>query len=382
MEFIQRSSPRGASSEQKIQLKRSVKVKKFDPTQVTPSSAKAIVDRAAHKPKSPPQLLAPQSSHVEVTPVDLPAPRWPPKPIKRKDIESKPWYMWTMEETTEYYMGDQIRAERYGTYNPSFVKKLDAENPSPKIAFGYKANGQNGNLTSKNLKASQSSSIGRTSQSRTATSKSSFAGNQSETMTVISSLSRNRSVHGQRDEVEREIRSRRLKYTDLVDELEEVRRQTEELEIRAEKEYGDVQAAIKAAENSDQEVKRAEMRAMQVIATTRLGVNKILQHRQGQQESLREMVERQKESLRRMSIRDAAGRKINPDDLLRSYEVPEFENPKLNEGNMAKYLHKLEAEKRKEQVKAAVRRGLKRFAAMQKMKKKNPQAAKKTVRLA
>jgi single-stranded DNA-binding protein len=201
-------------------------------------------------------------------------------------------------------------------------------------------------------------------------------------MTVVSSLSRNRSVHAQRDEVEREIRSRRLKYTDLVDELEDVRRQTEQLEIRAEKEYGDVQAAIKAAENSDQEVKRAEMKAMQVIATTRLGVNKILQHRQGQQESLREMVERQKESLRRMSIRDAAGRKINPDDLLRSYEVPEFENPKLNEGNMAKYLHKLEAEKRKEQVKAAVRRGLKRFAAMQKMKKKNPQAAKKTVRLA
>lgn len=204
-----------------------------------------------------------------------------------------------------------------------------------------------------------------------------------ETMTVATSAtSRSRAIHRHKNQVEEEIRSRRMKYSDLVNEIEEVRRQAEELEIIAEREYDAVQSSIHAADRSDNEVKNAEVRAMQVIATTRAGVNKILEHRQGQQESLREMVERQKENLRRMSIRDAVGRKIDPETLLKSYdqEVPEFENPKINEANMGKYLHKFEAEKRKEQVRAAVRRGLKRFAALQKLKKKNP-SGKKVVRL-
>lgn len=420
MEFLSASGRSTISSAEHRKhapaAKRVVKVKKFDPTHVVPSVAspkhKASPSSELNhlSPNHQPQkhaLIDPVSSHVEVKAAHLPAPRWPPKPIRRKDIEAKPWYLWTFEEATEYHMGDQIREERFGSYNKSFVTKLNKKQDTT-TAFGSKISSVSNNITAKALKQQQSRSATSSSgamkklPSEVRSSTGSVSRRSDDAISAVTARSTSQQPLQHKDAVAAEVRGRRLKKINIVAELEEVREQTAALEIATKADYQDVQRAMRLAENSDAALKAVESQAIKVIASTRAGIGKILHQRKGQQESLRELIEQQQHQLRRMSIKDAASfnaltgtashdkNSSMMSSMAQMFPRVEDEFPiiQVHDRNYDEYTQRLQAEKRRVEVRAMVRRGLRRFAMMQRIKKMETRkaqqqaAGKKTVRIA
>ena len=365
------------------QVKRKVKVQQFDPHKVSPTVLARQSNVPEVKTSSRRAFFDPKSSHVQVDAAQLPSPRWPPRPIRRKDIESKPWYLWTFEEATEYYMGDQLREERFGSYNKSFVTRSNQNTGATanRLAFGTKVSNVSNAITAKNLKTSAAMSSSVSSRPKT-TNKNSDDG----TSVVTSQTSRTVTVQRHYDEVGAEIRQRRLKVTDLMREIEEVKQQRGNLEAAAEKEYAEVQQAIEAAEQSDEALKKVEVQALQVIAGARSGVVSILQERRSQQEELHELMNKQRQQLRKGSLSLAGTGSSRRLSLASSStpSSPEFSPLKIHERNIGSFVQKLDAEVRRNEVRAAVQRGLRRLAAAQKMKKNRSQqasATKKSVRI-
>lgn len=62
-------------------------------------------------------------------------PRWGNKSGDRATIESKPWYMRSFAEVVELECGEELREERYGKYNKSFVTKVPTSGNKLTFAF-------------------------------------------------------------------------------------------------------------------------------------------------------------------------------------------------------------------------------------------------------
>jgi ElaB/YqjD/DUF883 family membrane-anchored ribosome-binding protein len=77
----------------------------------------------------------PESPHFKVTPISFPKQRWANKCGEKETIEAKPWYMRSFEEVVELECGEELRDERVGKYNKSFVTKTAKFPKPPLFAF-------------------------------------------------------------------------------------------------------------------------------------------------------------------------------------------------------------------------------------------------------
>lgn len=406
-----------------MKIKRVVSVNKFNP-----SSVHTATVTASPESNLSPKLQAKSkpfgdttSSHVAVVSANLPAPRWPPKPLRRKDIENKPWYEWSFEETTEYYMGDQIREERYESFNKSFVTKItkqaDPHTGSPSSSsskkkavsatFGGKSPRSVNSSSASTTTALSAMALRKRSSSSNSprrrgpqsvissgtrdTNYSNTKSQREDTMSMSSYNTTSRSVINSKQannnsakEVAREVRQRHLRVSDLEAEIETVKQQQASLISSSLKGQYQAQRVAVVTEASDQALQALEANSILALAQTKTAVSSLLREQQRRENSVQAMLSEQTMALKRLSIRKsvrtsviassssppapsltAGGRRSS---IRGRSPIPPpappllLPAPKITANNLDQYERRLVAENRKSEVRMIVRRGMRRWA--------------------
>lgn len=296
------NKPTGASQ---YYSKRQVSVKKFDPRAVS----SAVPD-----------------NHVNVKSNVQPPVHWPEKTLLKKDLENKPWYHLSFEEVVELHCGEQLRLEKYGEYNKSFVTKKKHDSSTPMFAFGSVVGQQKSRAKAIATPTKESPA----SKSKTAAN---LASNDKSSSKPTVELPKSPEKIA-----EESIRARRMKVTDLEKELARVNKQVQLLELNAQKEFIEVQQSMEQYEESEKELKILKQRSARAIALSKATIQKLIEKRSTDQSSQKEL-----------------------DKEIKKWEKQYFDNQGSRK-NTAKVEKALAAEDRRDEVRRLVRKGLSRFA--------------------
>eukprot|EP01039_Chlorochromonas_danica_P007756 gene7756-8567_t len=241
-------------------LGRCISVTKFNPRQVsgTLSSSKR------------------EKSHVSIKMnpgTTQQAKRWPDKPMMKKDIEAKPWYMRSFDEVVELHCGDAIRAEKFPQYNKSFVTKMRSPTRPEETAKDER---------SLQVATPPSSSKAKRASAPLQRSLS------SDNATPGSTPSRPRGSVGQQStrnekEIVREVKMQHLRLQDMAKLIEKADREIATLETNAKHDYRVIQDLIVSTKQSDEDLQKLRHYAGTVLTNARSVVKKLISCRKIQQ---------------------------------------------------------------------------------------------------
>lgn len=289
---------------------REIKVKKFDPRGVV-----------THTP----------SGHVSVKSNMKSVNYWPQSFPRKQELESKPWYSLSFDEVVEIHCGDELRLEKYGEYNKSFVTKKKHDSSTPMFAFGS-AVGRKERVKSSPKRLHSSNQPKQTNKKATSQV-------ENENKSIIPSTSVPASpIKSSAILIEESIRARRMKVTDLEKELVRVNKQLQAIELNARKEYEEVQQSITQYEESEKELKFLKQRSARAIALSKAAIQKLIEKRSTDNSGQKEL---EKE--------------------IKKWEKQYFDQ-QVNRSNMGKFENALAGEERRDEVRRLVRKGLARFA--------------------
>lgn len=188
--------------------------------------------------------------------------RWPEKKIYRKEIEAKPWYMRSFEEVVELYCGDEIRAEKYPTFNKSFVSKAS---PSPSSSKASSSPQLRADRPAKHPNSRRSPAAIRTPTK----SPSAALATASSPITPMTD-----------EEIVREVKTRHLRLKDMHMMLEEIDGEIAELEAHAKHDHDVVQRVIQQTNKSDRDLQRLRAYAASILRNAHSVVNKLIASKQ------------------------------------------------------------------------------------------------------
>jgi hypothetical protein len=253
-----------SSSQSNNKIHRVVEVKKFGAgTTILSPEKQQFLSQNTH-------LVSPgeNQSHISVKSSSGVNTRWPQQIIKRKDIENKPWYLLSFDETVELYCGDDIRAEKYPKYNKSFVTKLKTNSKdeeekkifSPGSTTLVKSTRGTGKLQSKDT--SPNSVLSKSS-------KSSSSSLRPKTAPSSSSLSKE-------EKIKDAIRQKRLKLSELKKEITRTNQKVAELQQISQSEHSKIQHLIEDTELSTSNLNYLKTKTTFLLNKTKLSIQELL----------------------------------------------------------------------------------------------------------
>jgi hypothetical protein len=280
-----RKSPKLANNK----THRVVEIKKFDAgTSIISSEKQEYLNENSPRPVS-------NQSHVSVKTSNAAQTRWPQKVIKKKDIEAKPWYLWSFEETVELYLGDEIRAEKYPKYNKSFVTKL--KDPERDLKQRHQ---QNQSTTPGSTK-SRSNSIASTviapfspqgsvtsgkSISRKGTTPSS---SKNSTPPHNPSNNNNNSESIREQKIIQAVKTKKLKISELKKQIELANHQIEVITRTAQEEHNKIQQIISGTELSNENLDYLKLKISTLLNKTKLSIQELIHQNSDNQEAMMQL---------------------------------------------------------------------------------------------
>jgi hypothetical protein len=267
---------------------RVVEIKKFDAgTSIISSEKQEYLNENSPRPVS-------NQSHVSVKTSNAAQTRWPQKVIKKKDIEAKPWYLWSFEETVELYLGDELRAEKYPKYNKSFVTKLkDPERDLKQQNQPTTPTGTAGSSKSRSNSIASATVKSPFSPQGSVTSRNSF----SRKLTTPSSSKNNTPPHNNNSNSEsireqkiiQAVKTKKLKISELKKQIELANHQIEVITRTSQEEHNKIQQIISSTELSNENLDYLKLKISTLLNKTKLSIQELIHQNSDNQEAMMQL---------------------------------------------------------------------------------------------